>query len=111
MRRAVNHRMAGTRRCRYHPFSMVSMATGIDALRIALLAVCSPEHAAVHRIHGELEHWLNRQLATADIEAALAELESGGLVAAHRETAQAAWLTTDTGRTLVAARWEEFFPE
>ena len=83
----------------------------LDALRLALLAVCSPEHAVVHRIHGELEHWLNRQLATADIEAALAELEAGGLVAARGEAMQAAWLTTDSGRTLVAARWEEFFPE
>ncbi len=90
---------------------MGSMAIQIDALRIALLAVCSPEDAVVHRIHGELEHWLNRQLATADIEAALAELEAGGLIAARREAAQAAWLTTDSGRTLVAARWEEFFPE
>jgi len=45
----------------------------IDALRIALLAVCSPEDALLHRIHGELEHWLNRQLATADVEAALAQ--------------------------------------
>ena len=87
------------------------MAIEIDALRIALLAVCSPEHAAVHRIHGELEHWLNRQLATADIEAALADLETGGLVAARREPAPATWLTTDAGRVLVTARWEEFFPE
>ena len=111
MRRSVNDRMARPRRCRYHPASMGSIAIEIDALRIALLAVCSPEHTVVHRIHGELEHWLNRQLATADIEAALAALEGGGLVAARREAAQAAWLTTDSGRTLVAARWEEFFPE
>ena len=83
----------------------------LDALRLALLAVCSPEQAVVHRIHGELEHWLNRQLATGDIEAALAELETGGLIAARREPAPAAWRTTDAGRTLVAARWEEFFPE
>jgi hypothetical protein len=82
------------------------MATEIDALRIALLAVCSPEHGVVHRIHGELEHWLNRPLATADIEAALAELAAGGLVAARADS----WLTTDTGRSVVAARWEEFFP-
>ena len=83
----------------------------IDALRIALLAVCSPEHAVVHRIHGELEHWLNRPLATPDIEAALADLETGGLVAARREPAPAGWRTTDAGRVLVTARWEEFFPE
>lgn len=87
------------------------MGIEIDALRIALLAVCAPEHATVLRIHGELEHWLNRQLATVDIEAALAALESGGLVAARREAAHAAWLTTEAGRTVVAAHWEEFFPE
>jgi hypothetical protein len=108
MHRSVTGRMARPGCCGYHP---ASMALEIDALRIALLAVCSPEHAVVHRIHGELEHWLNRQLVTADIEAALAELEGGGLVAVRREAAQAAWLTTDSGRTLVAARWEEFFPE
>jgi len=90
---------------------MGSLAIQIDALRIALLAVCSPEHAVVHRIHGELEYWLNRQLATADIEAALAELEAGGLVAARPGPAPVVWCTTDSGRTLVAARWEEFFPE
>ncbi len=90
---------------------MGPMATEIDALRIALLAVCSPEHTAVHRIHGELEHWLNRQLATVDVEAALAALEADGLVAARREAAHAAWRTTDAGRALVSARWEEFFPE
>ena len=83
----------------------------IDALRIALLAVCSPEHAVVHRIHGEVEHWLNRQLATAEIEAALAELAGDGLVVLLRETVEVTYLTTESGRTLVATRWEEFFPE
>jgi hypothetical protein len=83
----------------------------LDALRLALLAICSAEHAAVHRIHGELEHWLNRQLATDEIEAALAELQAGGLVAVRREAPHAAWLTTDSGRVTVADRWEEFFPE
>jgi hypothetical protein len=83
----------------------------IDALRIALLAVCIPEHAFVHRIHGELEHWLNRPLATAEVDAALAELESSGLLAARRESAHVAFRTTDDGRAIVAARWEEFFPE
>jgi DNA-binding PadR family transcriptional regulator len=83
----------------------------IDALRIALLAVCSSEHVLVHRIHGEVEHWLNRQLATTEIEAALAELAGDGLVAIRRESAQVVYLTTDSGRALIAARWEEFFPE
>jgi hypothetical protein len=83
----------------------------IDALRMALLAVCAPEHAFVHRIHGELEHWLNRSLATAEIDAAVADLESRGLLAARRESARIAYLTTEDGRAIVAARWEEFFPE
>jgi hypothetical protein len=83
----------------------------LDALRIALLAVCAPEHAFAHRIHGELEHWLNRSLATAEVDAALAELESRGLLAARREAAHVAFLTTEDGRAIVAARWEEFFPE
>jgi hypothetical protein len=83
----------------------------IDALRIALLAVCAAEHAPPHRIHGELEHWLNRPLASAEIDAALAELEARGLVAARRESTAAAFLTTADGRAIVSARWEEFFPE
>ena len=83
----------------------------LDALRLALLAACSDEQALVHRIHGELEHWLNRPLATEDIEAALAELEAHGFVAAARETTTVAYVTTETGRVLVAERWEEFFPE
>ena len=83
----------------------------IDALSLALLAACSDEQAFVHRLHGELEHWLNRPLATADIEAALAELEADGLVAADRRTAAVAYLTTEAGRAVVAERWEEFFPE
>jgi hypothetical protein len=83
----------------------------IDALRLALLAVCAPEHAPPHRIHGELEHWLNRALATTEIDAALAELEARGLVTAQREAAVVAFLTTAHGRAIVTARWEEFFPE
>jgi hypothetical protein len=83
----------------------------IDALKVALLAVLSDERALVHRVHGELEHWLNRPLATDEIEAALAELEVHGLVAADRTTAAVAWLTTGAGRAIVAERWEEFFPE
>ncbi|HET9041608.1 MAG TPA: hypothetical protein VFN70_00570 [Burkholderiales bacterium] len=83
----------------------------LDALRLALLAVCAPEHAPPHRIHGELEHWLNRALATTEIDAALAELEARGLVTAQREAAVVAFLTTEHGRAIVTARWEEFFPE
>jgi hypothetical protein len=84
--------------------------TEIDALRIALLAACSDEHALLHRIHGELEHWLNRPLPTEEVEAALAWLEARGLVAADRATTVVAYLTTESGRVIVAERWEEFFP-
>lgn len=90
---------------------MISVAMEIDALKMALLAVCAPEHALVHRIHGELEHWLNRSLETGEVDAALAELESRGLLAARRDSAHVAFLTTEDGRAIVAARWEEFFPE
>jgi hypothetical protein len=90
---------------------MIVAGMDIDALRVALLAACADEHALLHRIHGELEHWLNRSLATEDVEAALAELEAQGLVAADRATTVVAYLTTDAGRVLVAERWEEFFPE
>ena len=83
----------------------------LDALRLALLAACAHEPAFLHRIHGELEHWLNRSLATEDIEAVLAELEAHGLVAGDRTTTVVAYLTTDAGRVVVAERWEEFFPE
>ena len=86
-------------------------AMEIDALGLALLAACSDEQAFVHRVHGELEHWLNRELATDAIEAALAALETQGLVAADRTTTAVCYLTTEAGRAVVAARWEEFFPE
>jgi len=90
---------------------MIAAGMNIDALRLALLAALADEQALLHRIHGELEHWLNRSLATEDIEAALADLEARGLVAADRATTVVAYLTTDAGRVLVAERWEEFFPE
>ncbi len=84
----------------------------IDALKIALLAACATERARVHRIHGELEHWLNRPLATDELEVALAELESLALVAAYRtEDGALAFQTTGSGQAIVAAQWEEFFPE
>lgn len=84
----------------------------IDALKIALLAACAAERALVHRIHGELEHWLNRPIGTDEVEGALAELESRALVAASRtDDGTPAFQTTGNGRAIVDARWEEFFPE
>lgn len=84
---------------------------GLDSLHLALLAVCSPERTPLHRVHGELEHWLNRQLATDDVESAIAELEARGLVVVHRDCTEVVFLATADGRAVVAARWEEFFPE
>jgi hypothetical protein len=83
----------------------------LDTLKIALLAACSVEDALAHRLHGELEHWLDRQLASAEIEAALCELVGCGLIAARLEAVQTTYLTTEAGRLLVSERWEEFFPE
>jgi hypothetical protein len=83
----------------------------LDPLHLALLAVCSPERTPLHRVHGELECWLNRPLATDDLESALGELEASGLIAAYREVEEVAFLATADGRAVVAARWEEFFPE
>jgi hypothetical protein len=84
---------------------------GLDSLHLALLAVCSPGRTPLHRVHGELEHWLNRQLATDDVESAIAELEARGLLAVYRDCTEVVFLATADGRAVVAARWEEFFPE
>lgn len=82
----------------------------LDDLKLALLAALAEEQTLLHRIHGELEHWLNRPLDSGEIDAALAELESQRLVVC-RDAGAAAYLTTAEGRTLVAARWQDFFPE
>ncbi len=84
----------------------------IDALKIALLAACAAERAPVHHIHGELEHWLNRPIGNAEVEAALAALQALVLVVASRTgDGTLAFQTTGDGRAIVDARWEEFFPE
>jgi hypothetical protein len=90
---------------------MIAADMDLDALRLALLAACADEQAFLHRIHGELEHWLARSLATEDIEAALAELEAHGLVAADRRDSGRRLSSRPTRQALVAERWEEFFPE
>jgi hypothetical protein len=83
----------------------------LDTLRIALLAACGSEDALAHRLHGELEHWLDRALSSAEIDVALGDLVGHGLLAVRHESLQAVYLTTDEGRLLVSQRWEEFFPE
>jgi hypothetical protein len=82
----------------------------LDTLKIALLAACGPERVLVYRLHGELEHWLDRPLASAEIDAALNELVGQGLLAVRHEALHATYLATDAGRVLVSERWEEFFP-
>ncbi len=91
---------------------MIPSPMDLDPLRLALLAVLAAERAELHRVHGELEHWLNRPLASDELEAALAELEARGLVDAERAASAAAvaYVTTEAGRVIVAERWEEFFP-
>lgn len=83
----------------------------LDRLKVALLAVCVPEDALAYRLHGELEHWLDRPLSSAEIEAALDELVGYGLIVVRHVSVPATYLTTDAGREVVSQRWEEFFPE
>ena len=99
----------------------------IDALRIALLAASAAGYMLPHRTHGELEHWLNRELTTDEIEAALVELAAHGLIEVYARAGGRGWrridgrsradfeevafLTTAAGEAIVSARWVEFFPE
>ena len=91
---------------------MIAADMDLDALRLALLAACADEQALLHRIHGELEHWLE--------PLARDRGHRSGARASSRRTGSSpptarrrcvAYLTTDAGRVLVAERWEEFFPE
>jgi hypothetical protein len=78
----------------------------ITALHVALLAAAGEAEGVVHRLHGELEHWLNRTLASDEIDAALAELHAGG----YAVVTSACFVSTASGRALVAEQWEDFFP-
>jgi DNA-binding PadR family transcriptional regulator len=78
----------------------------IDALRLALLAAAVQDNASAATLHGELEHFLNRQLASDELDAALADLAAGGLVVVRAER----YTATDAGRALVLEHWEAFFP-
>jgi hypothetical protein len=78
----------------------------MDALKLALLAASSQDEAALHALHGELEHFLDRQLASEDLNAALGELVAADLVELRREL----FIATDAGRAAVIEYWEDFFP-
>ncbi len=78
----------------------------LDALKVALLAAGAQEESAAAVLHAELEHFLDRQLASEDLDAALAELAEEGLVV-MRETRFAA---TERGRAVMLEHWEAFFP-
>lgn len=77
-----------------------------DALQLALLAAAVEGESSPAELHGELEHFLNRQLASEDLEAALAHLAAAGCVVLRAER----YAATDAGRALVLAHWETFFP-
>ena len=53
-----------------------------------------------------VSHFLNRQLSSDELEAALGELTHAGFVTAR----SMGYVTTCSGREIVAAQWEEFFP-
>jgi hypothetical protein len=78
----------------------------LDALKVALLAAGAQAESAAVELHGELEHFLDRQLASDDLDAALAELAAEGLVIVR----EARFVATDSGRALMLEHWEAFFP-
>jgi superfamily II helicase len=78
----------------------------LDALKVALLAAGVQAESAAGELHGELEHFLDRQIASDDLDAALAELDAAGLVAVRGER----FVATDAGRAVMLEHWEAFFP-
>jgi coproporphyrinogen III oxidase-like Fe-S oxidoreductase len=78
----------------------------LDALKVALLAAGAQAESSSAALHGELEHFLDRQLVAAELDAAIAELAQAGLVAMQAER----FVATDQGRALMREHWEAFFP-
>ncbi len=78
----------------------------MSALKVALLAAGTQTEGALHALHGELEHWLNLNLDSEELHAALLELASAGLVQLRDTT----FATTAAGRAMMHEQWEEFFP-
>jgi uncharacterized protein YpbB len=78
----------------------------LDALKVALLAAGARSESSSAELHAELEHFLDRQLAAEDLDAALAELARHGLVTLQAER----FVATDRGRVVMREHWEAFFP-
>jgi coproporphyrinogen III oxidase-like Fe-S oxidoreductase len=78
----------------------------LDALKVALLAAGTQDGAAAGRLHGELEHFLDRQIASDELDAAVADLAAAGLVVVSAER----FAATDAGRATLREHWEAFFP-
>lgn len=81
-------------------------AMDLDAVRVALLAAAAAGETSAAELHGELEHFLNRPLASDHLDAAVAELASAGLVRVRAER----FAATDAGRAAVLELWEAYFP-
>jgi coproporphyrinogen III oxidase-like Fe-S oxidoreductase len=78
----------------------------LDALKVALLAAGARSESSSAELHAELEHFLDRQLAADELDAAVAELAQSGLVLLQAER----FVATDQGRALMREHWEAFFP-
>lgn len=78
----------------------------LDALKIALLAAGAQGDASAGELHGELEHFLDRQLESDHVDAAVAELADAGLIIVREQR----FVATDAGRALMLEHWEAFFP-
>jgi len=78
----------------------------LDALKVALLAAGARSESSSAELHAELEHFLDRQLAAEDLDAALAELARHGLVALQAER----FVATEQGRAVMREHWEAYFP-
>jgi hypothetical protein len=81
-------------------------AMDLDALKVALLAAGAQAESAAAELHGELEHFLDRQLASDELDAALADLARAGLV----ELRDLRFTATERGRAVMLEHWEAFFP-
>jgi hypothetical protein len=78
----------------------------LDALKVALLAAGAQAESTAAALHGELEHFLDRQIDSEALDAALAELAAEGLVIVR----DARFVATESGCALMLEHWEAYFP-